>query len=117
MAKALSPQYRRYMRSPKWRKKSDFAKWLTRRRCVVFPWLRATNSHHLTYRNLEHELPVRDIVPLSELAHWIFGSWLFRKTLLRVPTNYLLRLLMLGWLGGGAGWVVLAIAAFRLAQT
>jgi hypothetical protein len=37
--------------------------------CCLFPWLGATNAHHLHYAHLRSERTVRDIVPLSKAGH------------------------------------------------
>jgi hypothetical protein len=40
-------------------------------RCCVFPWLRANDLDHLSYFRLSREQPLRDVVPLSRIAHRI----------------------------------------------
>jgi hypothetical protein len=51
------------------------------------------------YKNLENEKPVRDLVPLSKLAHGIIHMKIFGltpfwgKSFLRVPVSNLLRFL------------------------
>lgn len=64
-----SPQYRSYTRSPEWRKKSVLFRKYTSGRCAVFPWLKASDSHHLTYVNLKSEIYIRDCIPVSRVVH------------------------------------------------
>ncbi|MBE9178715.1 hypothetical protein IQ268_09095 [Oculatella sp. LEGE 06141] len=75
--KQFSPAYREHVegRSPSWM----FRRWLCfvllfGRDCVC-PLLPAHHAEHLTYRNLGHELPMRDIVPLNRVTHAIL-TWL-----------------------------------------
>lgn len=75
-----SPQYKRYIYSQEWRSRTANYRLRTGGRCVLLPWLVARDTHHLTYRNLENELYIRDCVPLSRTAHdWIhhskIGQW------------------------------------------
>jgi hypothetical protein len=44
-------------------------------RDALFPWLPAHHAEHLTYKNLGHEWPIRDIVPLNRDVHK-FLTWL-----------------------------------------
>lgn len=90
-----SHEYLTYIHSPQWKIKSKQCQQLTLHHCVLFPWHKSNHAHHLTYHNLEYEMPVRDIVPLSDLAHEIAHLWLFWSTPLRYGMNWLLRLLML----------------------
>lgn len=108
-----SPRYRNYINSPKWKKKSKFlCTIVTGGRCVLFPWLRSSQGHHLTYRNLENEWAIRDVVPLSPIAHKIVHLPLFWKTPLRAIVTFWLRVSTIGWLFGGVGWI--ALIAFIL---
>ena len=54
--------------SPEWKKKSKHVQRMTSNHCILFPWIKSNHAHHLTYQNLEREMPVRDIVPLSKTA-------------------------------------------------
>jgi hypothetical protein len=92
-----SPQYYVYIRSEQWHQKSKTCHWLTKKHCIVFPWLQSRDIHHLTYRNLQKEFPLRDTVPLSKFAHWITHWWIFWKTPLRPLVNTALRLLLIFW--------------------
>ena len=107
---AHSPEYRNYIQSPEWRKKSNFyCKTLTGGRCVLFPWLRSSHGHHLTYRNLRNEWAIRDVVPLSPIAHKIIHWHIFWKTPLRGVVNFWLRVSTIGWLFGGMGWIAVLL--------
>lgn len=88
-------QYQYYINSPEWKQKSKRIQKMTKNRCVVFPWLRSNHTHHLTYRNLKHEIAIRDCVPVSRFAHKILHIKIFWKSPLRKPINYILRLFML----------------------
>lgn len=94
---ARSQKYYQYINSPKWKEKSKSCQQLTNNHCVVFFWLKSKNTHHLTYKNLGNEIPVRDLVPLSLIAHWFVHLAIFWKTPLRKLTNIFLRLLMIIW--------------------
>jgi hypothetical protein len=67
----FSPEYIKHVvaKSPRWK----LARWLCMNpllgRDCVLPVLRAHHCHHLHYRNLGHELPIRDIVPLHRITH------------------------------------------------
>lgn len=98
-----SKEYQTYIISQKWRSKSSKCQAMTGKRCVLFPWLRSRHAHHLTYKNLEHEIPVRDIVPLSKAAHWIVHLpilWRFcnKVSPVRVLVNLVLRSLFVFWI-------------------
>jgi hypothetical protein len=95
---ARSNLYKTYIVSPEWRAKSNRCIALTRKRCILFPWLRARHTHHLTYRNLTKEIPIRDTVPLSKCAHWLVHLPIFWKSGLRPFVNWILRFLFLVWL-------------------
>ena len=88
-------QYLYYINSTEWKQKSRNIQKMTKNRCIVFPWLRSNHTHHLTYRNLKHEIAIRDCVPVSKFAHKILHLKLFWKTPLRTPINYVLRMFML----------------------
>ncbi|HYX18318.1 MAG TPA: hypothetical protein VE944_28925 [Nostoc sp.] len=92
-----SPQYYVYINSDEWREKCKRCHGLTKHHCVVFPWAKSRNVHHLTYRNFQKEIPLCDTVPLSKFAHWIIHLWIFWKTPLRPWVNFLLRLLLIFW--------------------
>jgi hypothetical protein len=97
MSTKYSTQYLTYIKSIAWRKKSKKCRDLNRNRCVLYPWLKSNHTHHLHYRNLESELPIRDTVPLSEDAHNLIhltfrGKQPFwGKSRLRQPMSNLLR--------------------------
>ncbi|BCL39777.1 hypothetical protein [Nostoc sp. MS1] len=90
-----SSEYLAYIHSPQWKAKSKQCQQLTLNHCVFLPWHKSNHAHHLTYNNLEYEMPVRDIVPLSNFAHEIVHLWFFWNTPVRSVVNWLLRLLML----------------------
>ncbi len=87
-------EYYSYMRSPKWRRKSQFCHRLTGHRCALLPWRRSEECHHLHYFNFKHEVPWVDIVPLSRLGHSIVHFGLFWKSPLRPVMGCLLRMSM-----------------------
>lgn len=93
----MANEYLDYIMSPEWRKKSKHVQQMTSNHCILFPWLKSNHAHHLTYRNLKREIPVRDIVPLSKVAHSIIHWRVFWKSPLRPWINFLLRLLMSFW--------------------
>lgn len=105
MTKRLSPQYRNYIRSDRWRKgwRRGLSLKLLFGGCVLCPFLTATQADHLTYRNLEHELPFRDLVPVNKHSHALIGVIrdVARATLGRRMGNAIvawwLRLMVLGW--------------------
>lgn len=113
-----SAEYDEYIQSPEWRQKSRDCQLLTRSRCILFPWKNSYCSHHLTYRNLKQELVIRDIVPLSAEAHTFihfgWGGILWNDRHYREIINWVLRLLFLGWLGGGIGWAILIALFIRV---
>ena len=94
------------MRSDQWRRKSRWVRSLTGHRCVLFPWLRARQTHHLTYFFLPgigwnswgFEFPCWHLVPLSETAHDFFDSrGLLWQQPIRFFANTYLRLSFLFW--------------------
>lgn len=96
--KPYSREYTNYIVSNEWYGKTKSCYKLTKRHCVVFPWLRAIECHHLHYNNLRKELPVRDIVPVSKTAHKIlhlYPLWEIKKVTKFV--NALLRVLLVFW--------------------
>lgn len=128
-------RYHSYIHSQKWHRRADWINSLFFNQCIVtssalmaipvyllglkplaialgllFAWTlgKASHTHHLTYRNMGHELPVRDCVPLSKAAHWIIHLYPFWKVL-RVPVNGILRVLALMWLFGGLGWILVGV--------
>lgn len=113
-----SAEYTEYMQSLEWKKRSGDCQLLTRSRCILFPWKNTYCSHHLTYRNLKDEKPIRDIVPLSlEAHHFVHFGWggiLWNDRTYRQATNWVLRFLLVGWLGGGIGWAILFALIFRV---
>ncbi len=86
--------YYQYMRSPKWRRKSQFCHRLTGHRCVLLPWRKSEECHHLHYFNFKHEMPWVDIVPLSRLGHSIAHLGVFWNSPLRPVMGCLLRISM-----------------------
>lgn len=97
-----SENYQSYIRSRDWYSKSANFQSRTGNRCALFPWLTATDAHHLTYKNLGNEMYVRDCVPLSRYAHNLIHNSMLSVLLwqgkgkkgtapLRTPFNYILR--------------------------
>ena len=104
-----SREYIDYLNSSTRRNKSRWVRSLTRPfwlprnargRCVLFPFLPAQQTHHLTYYFLLNlgwnqfgfELSLWHIVPLSKVAHDLVGSKLFWKQPIRFFVNTYLRL-------------------------
>lgn len=92
---AHSNLYKTYIISSVWREKSKYCQSLTRNHCILIPWLRSNHCHHLTYRNLQNEIPVRDTVALSKIAHGVIHCKILWKSPLRVGVNYFLRICMI----------------------
>lgn len=61
--------YYTYINSPEWHRKSKAFQRVMFNRCAVFPFLKSHDAHHMTYRNLKHEIFLRDCVPLSKFVH------------------------------------------------
>lgn len=92
-----SPTYYLYINSPEWKARSKRCQALTKNHCVIFFWAKSRHCHHMTYRNFQKEIALRDTVPLSKFAHWIVHWWIFWKTPLRPWVNFLLRSLLVFW--------------------
>ena len=88
------------MANPRWRmiRRLTFA--LTLGRDVLFPFLKAENADHLHYKNLGHELPLLDLVPLHKSTHFVV-TWL-RRWGFKVPVNFVLRTAYASWI---AAWI------------
>ncbi|HEY9831500.1 MAG TPA: hypothetical protein V6D26_13030 [Stenomitos sp.] len=69
MANHHSLKYQRYIKSKKWRMLSKKCCQSTGYRCCIYPNLRASQSHHVSYENLGHERIGIDIFPVSEDGH------------------------------------------------
>ncbi len=65
----MSNRYLAYLGSDKWRQKSKAFRNVMLNRCCVLPFLKSNDAHHMTYANLEHEIFLRDVVPLSNFIH------------------------------------------------
>ena len=90
-----SPEYLNYINSSEWKDKSKKCQGLTRKHCILFPWLKSRHTHHLTYKNMKSEIPIRDTVPLSVTAHKIIHWRIFWKNKkVRLYINYFLRFCM-----------------------
>lgn len=95
--------YHFYINSAQWKAKSRNCQKLSGNWCILFPWLRSRDCHHMTYRNMGGEIPVRDTVPLSKTAHWLVHLpvlWRIGNKVspVRVLVNYVLRSLFLFWI-------------------
>lgn len=105
----MANEYLMYIMSSEWRQKSLNVQRMTQNHCILFPWLLSNHAHHLTYRNMKREMPIRDIIPLSRKAHSLVHTPLLWKSWLRPWINFLLRLLMVFWIvfyfGGRANHV------------
>jgi len=90
-----SPEYLNYINSSEWKDKSKKCQFLTRKHCILFPWLSSRHTHHMTYRNMKSEIPIRDTVALSVTAHKIVHWRIFWKNKkVRPYVNYFLRFCM-----------------------
>ena len=86
-----SREYTQYLKSSTWREKSRWVRsltrpfWLSKKsrgRCVLFPFLPAQQTHHLTYyfifnlgwNEFGFEMPFLHLVPLSKFGHDLVGS-------------------------------------------
>lgn len=104
-----SREYTNYLNSPTWRNKSRWVRsltrpfWLSKKsrgRCVLFPFLPAQQTHHLTYYFILNlgwnefglEMPFLHLVPLSNVAHDLVGSKLLWQQPIRFFVNTYLRL-------------------------
>jgi len=65
----MSNRYLTYLGSDRWRQKSKSFRNVMLNRCCVLPFLKSNDAHHMTYKNLEHEIFLRDVVPLSKGVH------------------------------------------------
>lgn len=97
--KRFSAKYRNYIvkRHWTWVFRSKLCKVLLLGRCCICPLLPGGDAAHLTYKNIEHELPLRDIVPMNRFFHRIFDSQLLKP--FRPVLNWLVRGLYLFWIG------------------
>lgn len=95
-----SNAYQRHvsMESTSWRLRRLATFALTWGRDAVFPLLPAQDAAHLSYRHLEHEIPVRDIVPLNRATHRIVDK-LRADHRLAPYVNAYVRLSCLAWIG------------------
>jgi hypothetical protein len=95
--KKYSNKYQKYIRSKQWYAKSKFTISLTGNRCILLPFLKATQTHHLHYRSLSRETVFFDTVPLSKTAHKLVHIWILWKTPIRLIINNILRVLFIFW--------------------
>ena len=118
-------RYRAHLQSYAWQAHARSCLALTRRRCVLFPFMRASECHHLHYRNLGREVPVMDTVPLSWAAHQIIHFPLFWFPPVRIAVNAWLRMMMMvlsasspagRWALAVAGIMLLAVAWWIVTQ-
>ncbi len=65
----MSNEYYEYLNSAEWHRKSRFFQGVMQNRDCVFPFLKTQDAHHMTYRNLKHEVFLRDVVPLNKTFH------------------------------------------------
>lgn len=70
MGQGHSEEYKLWINSIAWKEKSKAFRAATKQ-CCLFPWKKATCSHHVYYGNMGREWLVRDCVPLSQKAHAI----------------------------------------------
>lgn len=100
-------EYKVYLQSAQWKAIKNQTENLAYGRCVMFPWLKCANVHHMHYGNIQGErqgnsyvftckkdTPIKDIVPLSRLAHKIVHlSCLWKNKKNRKTVNFILRVL------------------------
>lgn len=90
-----SQEYLNWINSTEWKAKSRKCQGLTRKHCILFPWLKSRHCHHLTYRNMKSEIPIRDTVALSVTGHKIIHWRVFWKNKkVRPYINCFLRICM-----------------------
>jgi hypothetical protein len=117
MSKQLSPKYRNYINSDQWRK--GWRRGLTMRllfgRDAICPLLKAHHADHLHYKNLTHELPLRDLVPLNKTMHLRIVTplrsclrFILGRSLGNALLAWILRAFVLGW-QGAAIWAIVKI--------
>lgn len=95
-----SQEYYDYIYSNVWYYKSNLCRQALNGRCTLFPFLKAHDAHHLNYKHFKSEWLIRDIVPLSRIAHGVVHWKIFWKTKLRFLINLILRSLFIFW------WVI-----------
>ena len=99
--------YDEYLRSPQWAILRNEVKSLSCNRCVLFPWRKVQNVHHMHYKKVRgvyegnkyiftagKDIPVLDLIPLSRQGHQIVHLDFFWKSHRKV-TNYILRFLFI----------------------
>jgi hypothetical protein len=93
-----------------WQTRRAAALALTFGRDVLFPWLRAQEVDHVSYRCLGSELPIRDIVPLHHTTHALVTR--LRERGHRKAVNAVLRGAAILWVVAELGvvsWIVSTI--------
>lgn len=98
MAKRFPPKYSNYIvkRRWDWVLRSKLCKIPLLGRCCVCPLLPGGDAARITYKNLCHELPLRDIVPMNRFFHRIFDSKPLKP--FRPVLNWVVRGLYLFWI-------------------
>ena len=99
----FSDPYVRYIRSSQWKRKSKWTRSLTRNRCCFFPFLRAEETHHLTYyfilnlgfNSFGLEIPGWHLVPLNRFSHRLLSVGIFWMQPIRFVINFYLRLMFI----------------------
>jgi hypothetical protein len=100
----LSPEYREYILSEGWRKRSLLIRHCTLNRDALMPLLKANHADHLTYRNMESELFLRDCVPLNFATHWVVTQlrkilrWAIGRNLANTIVAWVMRIICVAWL-------------------
>jgi hypothetical protein len=100
----LSPEYRQYINSDKWRNRSRFIRRCTLDRDSLIPLLKAHHTDHLTYRNMGGELFLRDCVPLNRNVHGFitalrkFLRWTIGRKLANFIVAWVMRIICILWL-------------------
>lgn len=71
MIMRLSNEYTQHIRSDKWRNTSRFCRRVWCDRDCIFPLFPSHETDHISYKNMGHEWPIRDVLPLSRTNHQI----------------------------------------------
>jgi hypothetical protein len=117
MAKHFTAKYINHVvkRSPYWVAVSKLTKLLILGRCCICPLLPGGDCAHLTYDNLEYELPFRDIVPLNRFFHRIVDSPIFTSKRVKPWRNAFLRVMYAFWIAVELRLALEVSSLFRVA--
>jgi hypothetical protein len=100
----MSPEYRQYINSDRWADRSEWIRRCTLNRDGLIPLLKAHHTDHITYRNMGHELFLRDCVPLHSVTHWFITQlrkilrWAIGRKLANSVVAWPMRVICFAWL-------------------